>query len=96
MAKFEKPGRKPKHKRKVQCGSVCVRCGAEDGTIVPAHYSGFRKGLYGSGMGAKVDDRLTADLCRKCHAYMDAVRIDDTHHSEEFLHLIIMSMLNRD
>jgi hypothetical protein len=101
---FEKPGPKKKSskiKRTVRLhstksGTRCVRCGVEDGTIVPAHYSGFRKHTYGSGTGLKVDDRLTADLCRKCHEYMDGVRTDDIQHSEEFLHLIILTMLSRD
>ena len=71
----------------------CVRCGAEDGTVVKAHYSGFRKFHYGSGLAMKVDDRLIAHLCYRCHQIMDGTREDEVSHSEEFLHLIILTQL---
>lgn len=103
MTAFPKPGDKKKPAKirnrvrlhDVKAGKICVRCGAQDGTIVPAHYSGFRKHTYGAGTGIKVDDRLTADLCGVCHEYMDSVRIDDIQHSEEFLHLIFLTQLKR-
>jgi hypothetical protein len=72
----------------------CVRCGAQDGTVVPAHYSGFRKFRYGRGLAMKVDDRLVANLCRTCHETMDTVRTDDVAHSEEFLHLIALTIID--
>lgn len=46
---------------------ACVRCGAQDGTVVLAHlpYPG------GFGMGQKTDDIIGAHLCRECHDYVD-------------------------
>jgi hypothetical protein len=101
--KFEKPGQKPKASRiksrvrlhTATAGCRCVRCGAMDGTVVPAHYSGYRKFQYNFGISQKVDDRLTADLCRACHEEMDQKRTNDVEHSEEFLHLIVLTQLQR-
>lgn len=47
----------------------CQLCGAEDGTIVPAHANGDR---WGKGMGIKAHDVFAAALCHKCHVAVDA------------------------
>lgn len=70
----------------------CVRCGADDGTIVPAHYSGDLQGLLGKGMGSKCTDAATAALCYNCHTYMDQYKDGNTvERSEEFLLLIVLT-----
>ncbi len=43
----------------------CANCGAEDGTIVPAHRN------EGKGFGLKVHSALTVPLCAKCHMALD-------------------------
>jgi len=52
----------------------CQLCGAEDGTIVPAHYSGYMSHQLGKGMGKKAWDHCVAALCRSCHAIMDSYK----------------------
>lgn len=70
----------------------CVRCGADDGTIVPAHYSGEYQHLLGKGVGSKVTDAAVAALCHKCHAHMDTYQDGNTvDRSEEFLFLIVVT-----
>lgn len=48
----------------------CVLCGADDGTTVPAHLPGSFYGMPAGG-AQKTHDWLVADLCVKCHAYVD-------------------------
>jgi hypothetical protein len=75
-------------------GRSCVRCGANDGTIVGAHYTGPRRLTYGGGHSIKVHDYLLAHLCGHCHEYMDRLSRDKAkrwEHSEEFLHLIALT-----
>lgn len=76
----------------------CVRCGKCDGTIVAAHYTGARRGLYGGGISIKVHDYLIAHLCGVCHEIMDRLFREAGEdkerlweHSEEFLHLIALT-----
>ena len=79
-------------------GKPCVRCGCEDGTIVPAHYTGVRRNAFGGGLGIKVADILTARLCRKCHEWIDTLsrdKEDRWEHSEEFLTLIALTIVKR-
>lgn len=79
-------------------GEFCVRCGKRDGTTVPAHYTGARRGSYGGGLGIKVHDFLVADLCSGCHAYMDQLSRDKEGrwgHSEEFQHYILLTLAKR-
>lgn len=74
----------------------CVRCGAHDGTVVLAHYTGARRCSYGGGFGIKVDDVAGAHLCAACHRYMDTESRDKAEkwlHSEEFLHLCMLTIL---
>jgi hypothetical protein len=78
-------------------GQSCVRCGnAVD--VVGAHYTGVRRGSYGGGLSKKVHDFLTADLCPACHLIMDTLSRDKELafiHSEEFLHLIVLTLERR-
>lgn len=77
-------------------GESCVNCGRRDGTIVAAHYFGLRRHAYGGGMGIKVHDFLTAHLCSHCHRVMDTLCRDKDSkwlHSEEFQHLIILTLI---
>lgn len=43
----------------------CIACGAEDGTIVPAHRNETK------GLGLKVHSALTVPLCLACHTALD-------------------------
>ena len=81
-------------------GRSCVRCGRNDGTVVGAHYTGVRRLSYGGGFGRKVHDLVMAHLCAECHQWMDqalrATMVDEDekwHHSEEFLHLCMLTLL---
>lgn len=74
----------------------CVRCGAEDGTVVLAHYFGPRRHNYGGGMSRKGSDLIAAHLCANCHSYMDRESRNKESRwllSEEFLHLCALTLL---
>lgn len=74
----------------------CIRCGANDGTVVGAHYTGIRRGAYGGGLGKKAHDICIAHLCMGCHTLMDyGSRCKDEKwlHSEEFQHLILLTLI---
>ena len=82
--------------RKAAEGQSCIRCGASDGTVVGAHYTGIRRGAYGGGLGKKTHDICLAHLCFKCHTDMDTLTRDKrfkTEHSEAFQHLILLSLI---
>jgi hypothetical protein len=65
-------------------GQRCVRCGANDGTIVACHYHGPFAHLFGKGMSEKTDDDLCAHLCGRCHSLHDAKTLAaGGWHSEE-------------
>lgn len=49
----------------------CVVCGARDGTVVAAHYTGMRAHALGKGTGCKPHDLFIADLCHRCHTKFD-------------------------
>ena len=57
--------------RKAARGARCTNCGAEDDTVILAHYSGFRQHQFGKGRGIKADDNLVAALCMHCHHDID-------------------------
>lgn len=97
-----KPWQKVKSSKMLQSarGQSCVLCGAEDGTVVSAHYSGLRKHELGGGRGLKVHDLLVADLCYRCHTRMDNYEQvnsyqDQIERSELFLALIARTLLRR-
>lgn len=50
---------------------LCIECGADDGTIVPAHRN------HGKGIGHKCSDAWSIPLCVRCHALFDAHQFDD-------------------
>lgn len=75
-------------------GETCARCGADDGTIVAAHYTGLRQHIYGKGKGIKCHDPCSAHLCRTCHEYFDEpTERKSIARSEEFLHCIMLTMI---
>lgn len=47
------------------CRTVCIGCGADDGTIVPAHRNESK------GMGLKSSDATCVPLCAICHSAYD-------------------------
>jgi hypothetical protein len=47
---------------------ACVRCGAEDGTVVLAHSN---ESSHGKGMSIKAHDLLALYLCSECHRWFD-------------------------
>jgi len=74
----------------------CVRCGIHDETVVLAHYTGARRLDYVGGYGIKASDLAGAHLCGPCHQHMDTLsRNKDMkwEHSEEFLHLVLLTIL---
>lgn len=74
----------------------CVRCGAEDGTVVLCHYTGVRRQDFGGGFGIKVHDAAGAHLCSSCHALMDREqrsKANKWEHSEEFLRLCVLTII---
>lgn len=46
----------------------CIRCGADDETIVPAHANQLR---LGKGTGLKAAPWTVIPLCLKCHTWLD-------------------------
>lgn len=79
-------------------GQTCVRCGANDGTVVLCHYFGPRRHAYGGGMSRKGNDAVAAHLCAGCHREMDTLSRDKDkkwEHSEEFLHYCALTWIQR-
>lgn len=80
-------------------GRPCVNCGAQNETVVRAHYGGLRQHLYGKGKGIKSHDCIGADLCYTCHSAFDQNKIKNATYaekidkSEQFLHLCWMTFL---
>ena len=83
----------------------CINCGRDDGTIVRAHYTGYRQHQYGKGRGIKGHDLLAADLCMECHASFDRLDMGEDvtennntivktiDQSEKFLHCIALTLV---
>lgn len=79
-------------------GKPCIRCNARQDTTVGAHYTGYRRGSYGGGLGQKVWDLCMADFCDMCHEYFDRVSREKSkaiEHSEEFQHYVILTIMRR-
>lgn len=84
-------------------GQCCVNCGAQDDTVVAAHYQGFRALSVGKGKSQKPDDYMVADLCARCHLKFDSYETSDLEtktlrqidHSEQFLFLVAMTIRRR-
>lgn len=82
--------------RDFAAGQSCVRCGAQDGTVVLAHYTGVRRHSYGGGFGIKVHDGVGAHLCMTCHKIMDTETKEKSRRwdvSEEMLHLCALTWI---
>lgn len=60
-----------KRLRRAAKGQPCVRCGAQDETVVLAHLPGAYYGA-ASGTSQKTHDWLGAHLCGECHGYVDS------------------------
>lgn len=77
-------------------GQSCVRCGADDGTVVSAHYSGMWANKIGKGAGLKADDFAVADLCERCHRHFDSYAAGrDAEAGLEFCMLIFATQRRR-
>lgn len=77
-------------------GQSCVACGANDGTVVLAHYFGPRRHAYGGGMSHKGHDAVGALLCARDHELMDRLARDKNakwEHSELFLHYCALTWI---
>lgn len=72
-------------------GQSCIRCHADDGTVVLAHYSGRYSERFGKGMGRKSHDMAAAHLCQKCHSYFDEYK--DGNNDERAIQLMICCIL---
>lgn len=51
--------------RRLVNGLACVNCGANDGTVVPAHAN------FGKGGAIKASDATIMALCCRCHTMLD-------------------------
>ncbi len=78
-------------------GQPCVRCGRNDGTTCARHYNGLRQHWYGKGRGIKCHPLMAAHLCMACDKdFSEGVNPyeDKIQRSEEFLHLIALTLIN--
>lgn len=83
--------------RKAAKGQSCVRCGANDGTVVFAHYSGGYSLRLGNGMGTKSNDLCGADLCYACHTEFDQYAAGNTPERDaEFMFCILQTLIRRE
>lgn len=79
-------------------GQSCVRpaCGINNGTTIPAHYSGKFSNLLGKGRGIKCHDLFIADLCDGCHQYFDGYKSgNDDSRAAEFMICVHLTILRR-
>lgn len=86
--------------RKMAEGQSCIRCGADDGTIVLCHYSGVWQHKFGKGMRIKGSDLAAAELCAKCHRYFDEYHSGRSEYalavrSEDFLAMCLLTIIRR-
>jgi hypothetical protein len=83
---------------KLAKGQACVNCGIDDGTIVSAHYTGFRQHELGKCLGGKGNHNATAFLCNSaCHPAMDQPKErKNVASSKRFLFCIIKTLLIKD
>jgi hypothetical protein len=86
--------------REAANGQSCVRCGAQDETVVLAHYSGPWQHRFGKGKGIKGNDAAGADLCYRCHTDLDEYQtaedeVSSLRRSEEFLACCLLTVIRR-
>lgn len=80
--------------RQAAKGQSCVKCYANDGTVVLAHYSGKYSNRFGNGMGRKSNDLVGAHLCDKCHRYFDSYEAGNTdERAAEFMMLCFLTII---
>lgn len=77
MIKKSPPYRNPALLAAVE-GMACVSCGRQDGTIIPAHYSGICSHKLGKGERVKAHDFVAA-LCAECHDAADNYRTGNNY-----------------
>lgn len=73
-------------------GMACIRCGRQDGTVVPAHYSGICASLLGKGVGVKAHDFVAA-YCLKCHTEADSYKVGNDYEAGFFRLMDILKTL---
>jgi len=86
--------RKPWRSRKYLDGAkgqTCILCGADDGTVVGAHYCGYGAERLGRGARLKTTDIAIADICHRCHSYLDLYI--DGNSEERAVHFLIAIVL---
>ena len=66
---------------------ACVNCGAEDGTVVPAHSN---LGEHGKGKSLKADDSMVMWLCHTCHSELDQGKRMSRDERREFTYKMIL------
>lgn len=94
--------------REASNGQSCVKCSAQDGTVVLCHYSGSFQHRFGKGRAIKGNDAAGADLCAECHRYFDEYQgitaskndkivyeLQRTQRSEYFLALCLLTVIRR-
>lgn len=82
------PAFRSKRLREAARGQACVRCSAQDGTVVLAHLPMADE----FGMGYKTHDWLGAHLCRACHDYVDG---PEGRADAELRHRLLVRTLKR-
>ena len=76
-------------------GKLCICCGSNPASVIPAHYSGMWSNKLGKGYGIKPHD-LTADLCGECHHKFDNhINGNNLENSFLFCTYIISSLMRR-
>lgn len=73
-------------------GMACIRCGRQDGTVVPAHYSGICAHALGKGEGVKAHDFVAA-YCYECHTAVDNYRCGNNYETGFFRLMDILRTL---
>lgn len=104
MNQLKQPEIKLSHYTGAAANTSCIRCGAQDGTVVFAHYNGKLGQRFGRGMARKSIDFAGADLCHKCHAYFDTYGKDengkalenDDARDAEFLSYCVLTTARRE
>lgn len=72
----------------------CIKCDREDGTTIPAHYSGIGSDKLGKGMSLKVHDICMAHLCMKCHEEFDSYEKGNNYErAYDFLMCIMLTIV---
>lgn len=68
----------------------CMNCGAQDGTVVPAHGNGL---MFGRGIGMKSHDCYFAGLCFKCHYEYDFGQMNKDEKQDFFMRAMLKTWM---